>query len=210
MYACGFYGTTINLTAGLNPGGSGFIGGSVLLGANKSTGVGDPLKGRILLLTDASGQAVAFTYSDAGGQFSFSNLDYGTYQIFGDAWGKDNPPLTVTLSSASPSVSNIVFEENSSAFRGHYDAVGVPAEPGLASLSVYPNPASSYVSVQGLAAIEGDKQVLLRDIHGRLLSTTHVKAGLDASIPTSQLPPGMYLLQVQTARGTEHYKFIRQ
>jgi hypothetical protein len=80
----------------------------------------------------------------------------------------------------------------------------------LASLSVYPNPASSQVSVQGLAGIEGDKQVLLRDIHGRLLSNTHVKAGLDVRISTSQLPAGMYMLQVQTARGTENYKFIRQ
>ena len=206
------YDSTLNISlrGGTNPGGAGFIGGSVLLGANKSTAVGDPLSERMLLLTTAAGKAVAFTYSNASGQFSFSNLANGSYLLFGDAWGKTNPPLAVTISAASPTVSNIIFEENSTEFKGHYNALGVSARPGLASISLYPNPASSNVSLQGLSGIEGDKQVVLRDIHGLVLSNTHIKAGSNASITVSQLPAGMYMLQVQTVQGAANYKFIKR
>ena len=79
----GFYRTNISLIAGTNPGGPGFIGDSVLLGANKSAAVGDALDGRMLLLATSSGQAVAYTSSNASGQFSFPNLAYGTYDFRG-------------------------------------------------------------------------------------------------------------------------------
>ena len=65
----------VYMKAGSNPGGAGFIGGSVLLGANKSTGTGDPLSKRIIMITNAAtGKAVGYTYSDAAGHFQFSNL----------------------------------------------------------------------------------------------------------------------------------------
>lgn len=200
----------IDLPVGSNPGGPGFIGGSVLLGANKTSGVGDPLSGRILLLTTAAGKAVGFTTSNASGKFSFSNLANGSYLIFGDAWGKDNPPLTVTISATAPTVSNIIFEENSSEFKGHYNALSVSATSGLPFVSIYPNPASSNVFLQGLANIEGDKEIVLRDIRGVMLTNTHIKAGSNASVPTAQLPAGIYILQVQTAQGVASYRFVRQ
>lgn len=91
-----------SLAAGVNPGGPGFIGGSVLQGANKGTGVGDPLNNRILLLTTAAGQAVAYTYSDGAGAFSFPGLPYGTYQLSGDRWGSETHRLPSPLRQHSP------------------------------------------------------------------------------------------------------------
>jgi len=202
--------THIILNAGTNTGGPGFIGGSVLLGANKSAGVGDPLDSRILILTTAAGQAVGYTYSNVQGQFSFSNLAYGTYKIFGDAWGKTNPALTVTISASNASVGNVLFEENSSTFKGKIGGLGV--EPGnpLQSLSLYPNPAHGFVSLDGLNAINGSKTLILKDVTGALLSHTAVAAGANATISTGTLPAGLYLLQVQTEVGTASYKFVKE
>lgn len=205
-----FFTADIDLPAGVNPGGNGFIGGSVLLGANKAAAVGDPLPGKILLLTTAAGKAVGYTYSNVNGVFSFSNLANGSYLLFGDVWGKGNPPLAVTISGSAPTVRNIIFEENSSEFKGHYNVVSVSAEPGLPSVSVAPNPASSYVQLQGLTSIEGDKQITLYDFRGLAVSSTHIQAGANASIPVSQLPAGMYMMQVQTLQGSASYKFVRQ
>jgi hypothetical protein len=202
--------TNINLIAGTNPGGPGFIGGSVLLGANKGAAVGDPLSNRILLLTTGTGQAVGYTYSNAAGQFSFSNLPYNTYKIFGDAWGKSNPMLTVTISAGNASVSNIIFEENSSKFEGHIGNLGIGGNNPLQSVSVYPNPANNYVSLSGLSNINGNKTVVLRDITGATISTTDVKAGANPNIITSDLPAGMYMLQIQTAEGSASYKFVKE
>jgi hypothetical protein len=106
----------ITLTPGTNPGGPGFVGGSVIMGANKSTAVGDPLPGRQIILTDGSNNAIAYTFSDAGGMFGFLNLPYGTYKIFGDVMGKTSIPLTFTLSASYPSANSIQFKETSQTF----------------------------------------------------------------------------------------------
>jgi hypothetical protein len=199
----------IYLKAGSNPGGPGFIGGSVLLGANKSTAVGDPLSSRILLLTTASGQAVGYTYSDPSGKFKFSNLPLGTYKLFGDAGGKANPALTVTLSNATQSISDIVFEENSKKFEGHSSSLNVGAAGTLADVSIFPNPATDVVNITGLGAIKGNKAVILSSLTGYEISR-QVVAGDAAHIAAAALPAGIYILQVQTEAGNAAYRFVRQ
>jgi hypothetical protein len=199
------------LVAGTNPGGPGFIGGSVLLGANKSTAVGDPLSSRILLLTDAlTGKAVAYTHSDASGQFRFPSLPYGTYKIFGDAGGKTNPPLTVTLSTTQQTVNNIVFEENDKTFKGHFNTLGVGPLAALPGVSVFPNPVTDFANVYGLAAIEGSKTILLSNITGAVISRQTISQGADATVSTAGLPAGVYLMQVQTEAGNASFRIMKQ
>ncbi len=201
--------TNISMTAGTNPGGPGFIGGSVLVGANKSTGVGDPLSSRILLLTNASnGKAVGYTYSSATGQFSFSNLAYGTYYIFGDAWGKTNPQLTVTISASTPSVSNVTFEENNKTFKGHIGNLSV-SSAALNGVSVYPNPVTDRLQLNGLNAISGSKTIILSDVTGSVISRQVVEQNGTAGIATGALPAGIYLLQLQTSAGNASFKIVK-
>ncbi|MEO6832903.1 MAG: hypothetical protein ABI169_11910, partial [Chitinophagaceae bacterium] len=186
--------TAIYMIAGTNPGGPGFIGGSVLLGANKTTAVGDPLNKRLLLLTTATDQAVAYTYSDASGKFSFPSLAYGTYKVFGDAWGKTNPPLTVSISASTPSVGNITFEENSKTFKGTI-ALSVATSKALAAIRIVPNPASNHLVLSGLAGINGNKVVTIRNITGATVATMNVASGKEPIIETASFPAGIYILQ---------------
>jgi hypothetical protein len=199
----------INMPAGINPGGPGFIGGSVLLGANKSTAVGDPLSSRILILTTAAGKPVAFTYSNTSGQFSFSNLAYGTYHIYGDAWGKANPPLVVTLTAAYATIDNIIFEENSTSFKGHINSLSVSNATAITLLSITPNPARNAISIHGLDAIKGDKTVVIRDMNGAVLSTTAIHEGGSPSVNIADMPSGIYSVQVRSGDGAADLRFIK-
>ncbi len=199
----------VSLRAGINPGGPGFIGGDVLLGANKAAGVGDPLPGRVLILTTAAGKAIGYTYSDGTGKFSFSNLALGSYLIFGDAWGLKNPALAVTLAQGKATVNSIVFEENSTKFEGRLNAAGVAGTPALNALRLYPNPVKDYVAVSGLRAIGGAKTAVLRNATGAMAGSYNIAAGADA-IPVKGLPAGLYMLQVQTGEGVAAFRFVKE
>jgi hypothetical protein len=195
----------ISLRGGVNPGGPGFIGGRVSLGANKN--VGDPLEDRLIILTTAAGQAVAYTYSDVNGLFSFPNLAYGSYLLFGDVWGKDNPGLSVTLSAGNASITSVLFEENDEKFEGHVGNVGVGTAT-LSDLSIYPNPARDYVTVRGLSAIKGQKELTLYDLAGKLISRQTVSTGA-ARLSVTALPAGAYILHVQTEEGRASFHVIK-
>jgi hypothetical protein len=206
----GNYLTDVLMTAGVNPGGPGFIGGSVLLGANKGTAVGDPLSSRILLLTNSADQPVAYTYSDASGHFQFPNLQYGTYKVFGDAMGKTNPPLSVTLSATKATVNNIIFEENNKTFQGKFGTVSIVNVPAaLNGISIYPNPATDHIQIDGISAIRGSKNIMLTDLTGAVISQQVCEEGNNATIATDKIAAGIYLLKVQTTAGTLSLKFVK-
>ncbi len=198
----------VSLRGGTNPGGPGFIGGNVLVGANKNSGVGDPLAQRVLLLTDAADKAIGYTYSDAAGAFSFPNLAFGSYKIFGDAGGKANPPLSITLSATQPRIEYVLFEENDRSFSGSVPT-GTGRGQSLTGLRVFPNPATDMVQISGLSAIPGDKHLVLTNLTGAVISTLDVTTGDVAAIPVTTLPAGLYLLRVSTENGTASYKVVK-
>jgi hypothetical protein len=194
----------IHMVAGTNPGGPGFIGGSVLMGANKSTNVGDPLSQRLLLLTTINDDGVAWTYSNASGQFSFNNLPYGTYKLFGDAWGKDNPVTIVTIDANHPTFNNIVFEENS----GSFAALGVNNPIAFSSVKCFPNPMQNELNISGLGGTHGNATIQLFNMNGALIQTVH-STKEKITIPTAQLPGGFYILKIETAEGTAVYRLTK-
>lgn len=198
---------SISLRGGANPGGPGFIGGDVLVGANKSTAVGDPLEGKILLLTTAAGKAVSYTYSDASGHFSFSNLPLGSYLLFGDAGGKLNPALSIVLTAGNTSVSNVIFEENNVRFEGHLNTLGVTGQSAMESVRLYPSPAKSHLYFGGMSGIKGEKNVEVFDLRGAVVLRTKLQG---TSMKIGDLPGGVYLLHLQTEEGVANFRFIKE
>jgi hypothetical protein len=205
-------GYNIYLFPGSNPGGAGFIGGSVLVGANKQAAVGDPLAAREMILTNATtGAPVAYTYSDASGKFSFSNIGVGTYKLFGDSWGLYNIPLTVSVTSTNLSVSNIVFEENynENTFKGHFTTAVNNVSGPLAGASVYPNPATSTISLKGISQIKGSKTATLRNLVGATLATQTFADGQAVKMSIETLPAGTYVLQLNTEVGAASFTVVK-
>lgn len=199
--------STVNvfMISGSNPGGPGFIGGSVLQGANKTTAVGDPLNKRILILTDMTNHPIAYTYSDASGAFGFNNLAYGSYKIFGDAAGKTNPVLVVTISATQQSVSNVVFEENSTTFKGHIGTNSIDGLDFNNKFNVYPNPMSEQLTISKLDQIKGSKSIRLVSMNGAVVYHETTNNAL-ISIPVQHLASGVYSLIINSEEGITVYK----
>ncbi len=194
----------IALIGGTNPGGAGFVGGSVLLGANKTTAVGDPLPNRQIILTDAANNAIAYTYSDNTGKFSFPSLPYGNYKIFGDVMGKTSTPLSISLSVSSPSMTAIVFEEKALTFNAK-TTTSVSSVAGQQH-GIYPNPAKDVVTITGLTS---DATVTIYDMTGRALVQQAVNAS-NNNVNIATLATGNYVLKLAAEQATTTIKLTKE
>jgi hypothetical protein len=194
----------VALIGGTNPGGPGFISGSVLLGANKTTAVGDPVPNRLIILTDAANKPVAYTYSDNAGKFNFAGVPYGTYKIFGDVMGKTSTPLGFTINTSAPSVTTIVFEEKALTFNATMPT-GVSSVIGQQH-GIYPNPAKDAITITGLTT---DATVTIYDMTGRTLVQQAVSAG-NNTVNIATLTTGNYVVKLATAQETTTIKLTKE
>jgi len=194
----------IALIGGINPGGPGFIGGSVLLGANKTTGVGDPLPNRLVLLTDGSNNPVAYTYSDNLGKFNFAGVPYGSYKIFGDVMGKTSTPLSFTLSTAAPT-GTFIFEEKALTFNAKQVSSSVAGVLGSQN-GIYPNPAKNTITITGLTEAA---TVTIYDMAGRTLIAQSVNAD-NNTVNIASLATGNYVVKLATATEATTMKLTKE
>jgi len=193
----------IILIAGNNPGGPGFIGGNVLEGANKVEADGEPLEGINVMLFDLAGNAIAYTYTDANGEFSFDGLAYGGYQVYAELLNYTTIPAVVTISAEEPMVEglNIFVSEN-------LISTGI-AETDFESLigNIYPNPASDVATLSINLDEAYAVNVMIVDLTGRTISSEAVN--LLPGINTHQLSvdglgSGYYMLRISEVQGAFH------
>lgn len=191
----------ITLLSGSNPGGSGFIGGLVTQGANKT---GDPLGQILVLLFTADGQLVAWQYTDANGYYKFENLAYGNYKVVVEILGKRSEEYTVTLDDNHKGDSNGNFDVNIDKVVVRKNSTGIAPISHLPA-HLYPNPASNYVVVQFETQEEGTATIQITDISGKTLSqtvTTATQGSNSQQINIENLPAGMYIVQLQAGQNT--------
>ena len=68
----------------------------------------------------------------------------------------------------------------------------------IAGWKLYPNPADQRVQVAWTEPLATEAQLLLIDLHGKVLQQHHVATGHTAmQLETTTLPPGVYLVQIQ-------------
>lgn len=186
----------ITLLTGTNSGGSGFIGGLVSQGANKA---GDPLGQIHVVLFTADNKPVAWQYTDANGNYKFSNLAFGDYKVIVDVLGRPSEEYLVTLSAANPSDNNGNFDVNTK------DVVVVKKSstsitPVTSSqLKLYPNPATDKVTLTLEATQDTTASIHVMDISGRLVQQQTIETGRGINIATvdiSNLQSGMYIVNI--------------
>lgn len=183
----------IHLIQGTNPGGPGFIGGLVSEGANLSGGVddrgeGDPIEGANVVLQMLDGTPVAADRTDASGVYGFDNLAYGTYKISLDIPGIPVTSAIITLSPDKPAIKELNFkaDEDSS-------VLPAPEAGAKTKLAVWPNPASTSVTVE---LLPGENLLTLRNALGSVVYQIGTQDE-QANIPLGSLPVGVYLLSVR-------------
>ncbi|TNF28118.1 MAG: T9SS type A sorting domain-containing protein, partial [Bacteroidetes bacterium] len=189
----------VYLIASNNPGGPGFIGGNVTQGANKMD-EGDPIANMQVMLFDAAGNAIGYTYTDENGAFGFSELAYGSYQVYVEVLGVQTEAAFVTIGPENPSVEDLQIIATETLITTGINEVNLERAVG----QVYPNPIADEASIDFSLEWAVKADLSIRDLSGRtfLTETIAVPTGVNTvRLNTSVLKSGYYLLQIQDAAG---------
>ncbi|MBS1688249.1 MAG: T9SS type A sorting domain-containing protein [Bacteroidetes bacterium] len=176
--------------------GPGFISGSVLLGAGKTTGgsVGDPVSGLTIYLEDASGKLIKHTVTNDSGKYSFDNLPANSYSVFPEDLGFKTIPYPVTIGGASLRFTYANFKKTSKYIEPAYTGVSiVDNTPGI---SVSPNPGNGKFLLQwdNLSSVS---EIVVTDITGRQVFNQPLSAKSGRTILNiSNLVSGVYFLEL--------------
>lgn len=188
----------ISLHRGSNKGGPGFIAGKVTQGAGKN---GDGLAGVEVMLLDADGNVVAYTFTDANGNYSFSNIPLGSYTVYVEIPGVNMVGGDVTLTETNPSQNNILIAVSKKEARTYI--LEKDATLTKESATIYPNPVNDKLTLQLNTTVSQQLSISVYDVTGKLMSATqnNAAAGIQyISVDTHTLPQGLYFLKVQLSK----------
>ncbi len=202
----------INMVAGTNPGGPGFIGGLISEGANftsgqvETRGEGDPLENVSVLLLTENDVPITHTLTDDQGMFEFPNLAWGTYKVVVEVLGKEQGIKFITIGPNNPN-GTINFEVNETFVTKIEDVLNG------ASLKVFPNPVDDNMNVQ----IEVRKNTNLNISVNTLLGETVITDNKDLNegiqtinINLKNLPTGIYFLNLSDGQEIISHKIMKR
>jgi len=202
-----------SVIGGSNPGGPGFVGGLISAGANKTTGVGDPVPGaQVFLYSTTWNTYIGTTNTDANGYFSFPALPYGDYEISVDVPGVDevNVPA-VTLSSQIPSLDSLDLRLHST-----YLELFIPTSiisPSVnATVDIYPNPAQDLQTIRVTLSDAQKMDIALFDLMGRKI-TSVANGNFDQGeqrFLLQGLSTGTYFLKITIGEAVQTFKVTHQ
>jgi len=194
----------VSMRYGVNRGGPGFISGKVAQGANKK---GDPITGlEVMLLDSATQNPVGYMYSNNSGRYTFSNLAYGTYELYGEVLGVKPVPAYIKISAkVNTYVTSVALNKDSvvASILSTSVTSGIEnAKPlGVNGYTVYPNPAGDYVNISFTNATNDRMALTLFDVTGNVvLSETASGQGQQLmQVNTANLVSGMYIIELKNA-----------
>lgn len=195
---------TINMLSGTPASGPGFIGGSVLTGANKTTAVGDPKhKLNVLLFDVTNNQFVAVSRTDINGEYSFSGLANGTYKVFLEELGKTMTEADIVISATQANYPKVDFESNST--ENHPMApLSVNNIEKLSTYNLIGNPAKNEFSITGLT---GSELVQILDLNGKVLKKFE-QAGANNNFDITSFSSGIYIINIQSEQASKNFKLV--
>ena len=197
------YGVNIWMQSGIVTNGPGFVGGNISQGANKGTSSG--VEGIVVYLRNSMNELVASDMTDNNGDYSFSNIASGIYNVYPEDMGLATTPsgnLTV-YSSGQTSVTDVDFVRNSTSIVPVTLSIG--KFEGADIFALYPNPAQNTINVSTKASAD----VTIFNTIGSKVLDANVKAGTN-QINLNGLPNGLYQVKVQNGTAMQTQKLIIQ
>ena len=182
----------IQLIAGSNPGGPGFVSGLITEGAGRADA---PIatEGLTVMLTTETGTPIAYTFTNADGTFSLANLPYGTYQVWVDVPGMYQQPYTITITPTQSQINNVSLSVSQTAT--------ATVEPELNyTLSINPNPTNNYATVDVSFETPTGFVAYMYDLSGKIVTQiveSQANTQHHLTINVANLPAGTYIFEMQ-------------
>lgn len=144
----------------------------------------------------------AMVMSNSEGYFEFSRLDFGTYTMFAEMFGKEAEFRNITISQNNESSeANNLFIYAAEVLYG----IGEQLPAGVKTISApYPNPASTEVTVQLNLTAPATLRFELINTLGRVVTGfEHASTGgsIKITLPVSDTPGGIYSLRISDSNG---------
>lgn len=195
----------INLVAGSNAGGAGFIGGLVSQGANKT---GDPISDINIMVLDENGNPVSYTYSDIDGSFQIDNLANGTYTVYPEVEGRVTTPIDVVITDNSIGTNDIRVVVNTTTVEANI-VTSVRNAISHTDVSIYPNPVLNELNIEINQGTNQAAMIVISDITGKEIMSFQGNTGTINQINTSSLETGIYILTVNVNGEVSNFKFVK-
>jgi len=183
---------SFNSIAGINPGGNGFISGTVGHGAGKNNELGQLIENLNIILVNQNNSVVAVTQTDINGEFQFSSLACNLYKIWIDDLRVDNDTAPIIeLSSQECVQENLQFTLNDLGFNQIKKVTGIKNSEKYLDIILYPNPANDYISINFNDNSIKNVTLEVVDVLGRIIYVENIDAK-EIKINTLMWSSGVY------------------
>ncbi len=200
----------INMVYGTVPTGPGFIGGFISSGAGKNTAGDVPAVNMIVYLMDATRHVLTYSYTDASGNYGFSNLGYGSYIIYPEDLNYATTPSSViTLTASATSVTATNFKQHTTSKTITPNLPSVIATVNLlgSDCVLYPNPVADELSVK---VDEGAfSAVSVINSLGIVVMQQPI-VGAATILNVKRLSAGIYTVKLNGEKGSVVKRFVKQ
>lgn len=151
-----------------------------------------------VLLLNGSGVPLAYTYTDANGNYQFANLPFGNYKVYAESPGIYNSTVpTVTLNSGTPSVSGVSISMNKTA-----QVAGI-SKGVTKQFSFYPNPVKDILKIDFIQKANGIE--LFSEDGKKIMNAENCISG---ELNLSNVEKGIYYLKVTDADGSLSFEKV--
>jgi hypothetical protein len=174
------------------------------------SGVTKTIPGMTVFLLNTAGDPIAYDYTDANGNYSFSNLPIGKYTVHPDDINYATTPLTFNLTTAQPVRNSMDFKEYANPMVIIPEPAGVADRHSIQPFSIAPNPATDVINIVWGSLTNDMATINITDINGKRVYRSEVKMDANTAINISNIQPGLYFMNVQTQTGSNTQKLLIQ
>ncbi|UPT66012.1 MAG: T9SS type A sorting domain-containing protein [Sphingobacteriales bacterium JAD_PAG50586_3] len=194
----------IGLITGTNPGGPGFISGTVDWADTLRASVN--FSHSTIVVKDLNGTIIAYTIAQSDGGYVITNLPLGSYTIFADFAGFSGTPGQVTLTTQNQGAENVMLLLGP-------QTLGVKNDNAVTAITAFPNPFADVVNLQIDAKSNTGLMVSIVNAMGQLVSQTAmqvVQGKNTQQLQLGNLPAGIYsIVLVDDKNNTSHIKAVK-
>ena len=191
--------------------GPGFVGGNVSLGANKGASAGVP--GITVYLMNSAGKMVAYSNTDASGNFAINNLPVGTYSVYPENMNYATTAFAnIVVSATTSTYTNINFNQDNAKMSIKPRSTTGVAGVQTAQIVVFPNPAHGSVTLSWQDADMKNGAVMITNLVGQTVYHESVIAGISGAktLNLTALNAGIYFIHLHSAAGDVTSKLVLQ